>query len=212
MKEEKIVMSYEELYNKLTKIPDLEDRALLCTIYLTLARVGEITGHRHTHENYLRLGDVKIIGSFLEITIQIEKSGRKRKRTPVINLNNEMERNLAMPLLEYCEKRLQEEELIHRMKNNPEPLKVEHIKVFPFLEQTARRKFLRYFGYDYYQNIHMLRHLRSHHLIKNFGFDILHLQQIGGWKDIKTPSEYYAHLDTSMIKKKFESYDNITNS
>lgn len=73
------LISYEELKNHLLSISDEEHKALLCTIYAGMARVGEIMVGRTSRTRPLYCKDVVSFDNRMVLFIRTGKTGKPRK-------------------------------------------------------------------------------------------------------------------------------------
>lgn len=74
-----IFLSYEKLKDKLLDIKVEKHRALLCTIYAGMARVGEVTVGRYKKTSPLMGTDILSFENRIELHIMSEKGDRPRK-------------------------------------------------------------------------------------------------------------------------------------
>lgn len=73
------LITYDHLKDHLLSIGDQQHKALLCTIYAGMARVGEIVHGRYTKTKPLQAEDIKSYPNRIELFIKSEKGDRPRK-------------------------------------------------------------------------------------------------------------------------------------
>jgi len=73
------IMEYQELKERLQAIPNIQERALLCTIYACMARVSEIVGNSLTKRPGISTEDGKADDRRLIIKIMTLKTNNPRK-------------------------------------------------------------------------------------------------------------------------------------
>lgn len=183
-------ISYTDLQQKLSTIPDNFERNLLKTIYACCARVGEITIPRYkTYKGKGLMGkDIEITSSSLIFTLLTEKRNIARRvpisriDVPTHNYFKENEAWLTEDIINYV-KHFDGQELI-----------------FPRSTRWAEKVFEKYFG-EFGQRIHLLRHWRTTHLLSGAatGMPVPMgiVSKIGGWKGTSVLSSVY---DSSIIE------------
>ncbi len=182
MEAEEIRIEYEKLKNRLSEIPEtgkfLREKALLCTVYGAMARIGEVVRGRCTDSPSIKRSQITFPKNYpqhIVIMIKTEKVGLWR-RVPV---NKIKETWLVRPILLYSAQFTTEEEL------------------FPYTTRWAEKVFQRHFP-EYNQHIHLLRKWRATHLLsgeatgKPVPIDIV--ARMGGWTKLDTLAKVYALL------------------
>jgi len=169
-------ISYEELKNRLSEIPEsgkfLREKALLCTIYASLARVGEVVRGRYNNTESIRKKDIRIEKTHVVISLLTEKVGLVRS----VPVNKIRETWLVRPILLYSAQFTTEEEL------------------FPYTTRWAQKVFQKHFP-EYNQHIHLLRKWRATHLLQGkvtgATLPIHVVRRMGGWLDLERLSKVY---------------------
>jgi len=173
-----VLLSYDEVRNKLTSISVLRDRAFLSLAYGTLARVGEVVKGRYKFNPPIRRNQIFIGETHIFVTIQTEKTGLPRR----VPINMVKEPWLVQPILEY----------MTYLGDDP------NRELFPFSTRWGEKIFERWFGT---QHIHLLRHWRATHLLQGVVTGApLHSQivaRMGGWTDLGSLSKTY---DGSVVE------------
>jgi len=168
--------SRQELLNVINKILNLEERAFICFLYLTGARVSEIC--QRVKKYQLEYANIKGTPFLIVNNVYTEK-----RRTPVFRRVpiplTKRESGFLKPFLDY----------------------VEHLGKDDVLFDFDRKKAWQIIRSKTYLFPHYLRHIRLTHLKIEHGFDALDLKQFTGWKDTR-PAETYAHLDVKNIAEK----------
>lgn len=201
----KDAISYAQTEEIFKRIRHLEERSLLILIYLTGARVSEILGKRGQNFNKEKLPKLNCItydskNQTFIITITRSKSKRNKKRSVLISYSEEPYYFEAV--LTWIEARRQQ----IRAKYKHRPAGDEWTDFEPLFKPQSYKRgvriFEKHFGFLYHQNIHMLRHLRTTHLLRNFGYSIFQISKVLGWDNIQIPASTYAHYDLSEIQNK----------
>lgn len=167
--------SRQELLNVIEKIYNLEHRALICFLYLTGARIGELLDIK---KYQLEFDTIKGTPFLIINNVKTLK-----RRTPVFRRVpiplTKREQPFLKPFLDFI-KPLEQDELL---------FKFDRKKAWAIVKDKT------------YLFPHYLRHIRLTHLKIEHGFDALDLKQFTGWKDTR-PAETYAHLDVRSIAEK----------
>lgn len=191
------LVSYEALKERLLTIPNEEHRALLCTIYACMARVGEIVNNRYTKEHGLLAGDGVVFPNKLVLKVKTEKTNRLRK---VILFKN------------------REAWLIEIIVNWATPID-EDLPLFPFSTSKAENIFKKYFpeftaargnlGGNSKHTIHWLRGWRYTHYrrgsITGKMVEGKVASLLGGWVSSATPERYYDFTEIEDHERELEN-------
>jgi len=176
------IITYEQLKTRLKTIPIAEHRALLCTIYACMARVGEVVRGRYTKTKGIEVKDGMLEKDMLILTVRTEKTHTPRK----IRLFKNRETWLIDIIVDWA-KRKQEGEL------------------FPYSTGTATKIFKKYFP-EFTSNrrgdvtaskhtIHWLRAWRYTHYrrgeITGKIVESKVASMMGGWVSSSVPERFY---------------------
>ena len=191
------LISYSELKNHLLSISVARDRALLCLIYASMSRVGEITYGRYTKTRPFAGADIHSFENRIELYVKGEKGGTFRK-VPVF-------RNREQWLVTIIEN------WRDRIGDGP---------LFPFSTQWAQVVFKRWFP-DIFSNrggnpdgskhtIHWLRGWRYSHYrrgeVTGSKVESKVASLLGGWVSSAVPERFY---DLTKIDDHMEELENV---
>lgn len=182
MEAEEIRIDYEKLKKRFSEIPEssdfLKEKALLCTVYGAMARIGEVVRGRYSGSASIKRSQITLSPKHPQhviIMIRTEKVGLWR-RVPV---NKIKETWLVRPILLYSAQFATDEEL------------------FPYTTRWAEKVFQKHFP-EYGQHIHLLRKWRATHLISGDAtgkpVPINIVARMGGWTKLDTLARVYALL------------------
>ena len=174
--EEMKMPSRQELLNVINKIYNLEHKALVCFLYLTGARVGEIV--KQVKKFQLEFENIR--GKPFLMVNNVLTLKRKRlvyRRIPIPLTKRE--RLFLQPFLDYVDPLPKDAVLFNMDRKMAWSIIRNKTYLFP----------------------HYLRHIRLTHLKLHHNFDSLDLKKFTGWKDTR-PAEVYAHLDVRDIAEK----------
>lgn len=163
----------------------IRDTALFCLLYLTGARVGEVTKRvRKKDFEQVKLKDK----NFFVISLFTEKN----KRHPIrrIPINTERENELMKYVLDYLEL-LKDEDVLF-------PFTIQRAwqivsKILIKYKKVSKNKFL--------NANHFLRHCRLTHLVVNYDFNDQDLVKYCGWTN-SIPATVYSHLRYKDLARK----------
>jgi len=179
-------MSLFEFQKKVEGIKKLRDRALICCLYLTGARISEIVRYNDKFYPGFKASQIKYEkhkGEDLVIFTNIpilknRKRKRKLRNIPVIS-NKDMDYFL-IELFRYVQ-----------------GLSGENPVLFPISRVRAWQIVNQHLGLF----PHYLRHLRTTHLVVVHGFDPASLREFHGWAN-SAPADTYTHLNWRNIADK----------
>lgn len=191
------MISYMELKDTLRAIPNNEHRALLCTIYACMARVGEIVRGRYTKTKGIMVEDGAYIPhKKLTLYVRTEKTGKPRK----IILFYNREKWLIDIIVAWAKKRGQGE-------------------LFPYSTKKAERIFKKYFpslksnrngdptGSKH--TIHWLRGWRYTHYrrgeVTGKRVESKIASLMGGWVSSAVPERLYDFTQIDDFEKELEN-------
>lgn len=182
MEAEEIRIDYEKLKEKLSNIPEfgafLKEKALLCTVYGAMARIGEVVRGRYNSTPSIKRSQIALSAKHpkhIVIMIKTEKVQLWRR----VPINKAKETWLVRPILLYSAQFATDEEL------------------FPHTTRWAEKVFAKHFP-EYGQHIHLLRKWRATHLLsgeatgKPVPIDVV--ARMGGWTKLDTLAKVYSLL------------------
>ena len=195
------VLSVPELlhFSSIENLGFLENRLIFNTLYLTGGRVSEVLA--------LRARDLKLDGDALMVFMTTLKNRQRHFRTipvPLKTIFSEEKRALD-ELLSYSSK--------CEAAYGPD------YKLFGFIHtrQTINWRFRQlkftcrgylkkdiFDAHQFYVYPHYLRHCRLTHLVRNYGFDAMHLTEFAGWSDPKV-AMVYVQLTGADLAEKFRN-------
>lgn len=189
------LITYKELQEQLLSVGDFQHKALLCTIYAGMARVGEIVKGRYTKTKALQSNAIKSFDNRIELFIKTEK-GDKPRKVPIF-------RNREQWLCDVIE---------GWQANITGPL-------FPYSTRWAEKVFREYFpdiiskrtgNVDGSKHtIHWLRGWRYSHYrrgdVTGRAVDSKIVSLMGGWKSSAVPERFY---DFTKIDDYHEELEN----
>jgi site-specific recombinase XerD len=163
----------------------VRDRALFCLLYLTGARIGEVTRRLRKKD----FETIKLKGSqFLIVDLYTEKNRKHPTRRVPVNM--ERENYLVNYVLEYLEL-LKDEDVLF-------PFTIQRAwqivsKILIKYKKVSKNKFL--------NANHFLRHCRLTHLVINYDFTDQDLVKYCGWTN-SIPATTYSHLRYKDLARK----------
>ena len=149
-------LDYETLKQRLMAIPNNRDRALLCLIYATGGRVGEIVWHRKYEQKPVQKKDIKNYTSTFEIFVFTEKIHIYRR----VILNKEVEPWLINIIELYSRAFTEDQYLFPMTTRNAQKI---FRKYFPEINVSRNDKVLG----QTIQGIHLMRKWRATHMKLN---------------------------------------------
>lgn len=163
-------ISYDQVKETITNIPNTDDQSLAALAYATGSRVSEL--NKIKKEDFFQEPE----GKYLFIWCIVLKKRKKGKTTrkAVVRMD---ETWLVTPILNKVNSLSNQEEIL-----------------FPYNRMFIYRHLIQSTGW----NPHGFRKLRATHLRKNFGFDAYQLKDFFEWSSIE-PSGYYVKLDNKEI-------------
>jgi len=200
-------MTPQDLYNKVLEIKDLRDRCFIIILYITAARVSEVTRYKKVFYpkkkvRYAKLGKklskVKYIPDYSKKPeLLLLKSGIKKEDITYEQLNGEEIMVIRLRNLKNKQERIKlvpfkiNDELAKKFKQIIDTylLTVEDgYELFPFEKRNGER-IVSQIGF----NPHFLRKLRLTHLVRYNNFSDQKLKTFAGWSDSR-PSKHYIKI------------------
>jgi len=163
-------ISYEQVKQTITNIPNLNDQCLAALAYATGSRVSEL--NQIKKKDFFQEPDGKYL--FIWCLVLKKRKAGKTTRKAVVRMD---ETWLVTPILNKVNALVNEEDIL-----------------FDFNRMYIYRHLIKVTGW----NPHGFRKLRATHLRKNFGFDAYQLKDFFEWSSIE-PSGYYVKLDNKEI-------------
>lgn len=154
-------IDYEEIKKTIFNINNPRDKALLCVIYSTGARIGEV--------EMIKKSDLKVQELNNNVCLVYNLFTEKRRATiyRLVPVRMDLEEWLIQPVLQFMNFGYGE-------------------KLFKIKQRQMRKIVHKYFGV----HPHILRHSRATHLVRYYRFTDTTLTRVMGWKDAKMATRY----------------------
>jgi integrase len=180
-------MAYQELQKRLNNIEVKQDKAFLKLVYVSVARVGEITRYRIQQTKTVRdnppitKNDIEILSNMIKINLITEKTLRERT-VPVMRIADDSQRYFKKSE-EWLTK-----DIIDYVCSHSETI------LFDKSTRWGQNIFKKYFP-EYNYHIHLLRHWRATHLLQGTAtgvpVPINIVSKMGGWSNATVLSLIY---------------------
>lgn len=170
--EEDIIISTEDIIERINTIPELETKALASTLFLTGARLNEIRGELKFNQiREILTDDKKEFIHFINIKTEKKRREGKHPRTIPVPINDKY-RPLINNLYDFIE--------YGNFHKNPEE------PIFKIKDRNCRLKINKYLGI----NPQRLRVYRQTLLVREENFGVLHLVKFNNWSNSEMAKEY----------------------
>lgn len=167
--------SEQDMVDKIRVIPDISQRALVSTTFLTCARVGEVVKNKYNPKyKGIRKSDIRkeildgeTFTLFNLLNQKAKRKSKERKDIP-IKMSNDIDRTLVGFIRQYTNTKQDNDVLFPMSTSRAAVIINKHLKMNP----------------------HFLRHLRLTHLCHQRDYSEHHLMQVAGWSDTRQSSTY----------------------
>lgn len=184
----------EQIERGIHQLPHLKIKALGSFLYLTGARISEVTGHKPIKYEGIKTNQLimeNIDGKDFLIVKKVPCLKRKKGDVVFRNIPISLEENkeLISYILQY-----------KKQRETEEPVKdFKYPRLFNLCRQGAWKMVDRHFNWF----THFFRHLRTTHLTERYSFNPADLKEYHGWTTI-APADKYVHLNYMRIAKKMK--------
>jgi len=172
------VQSVLQILNKIDRIDNIRDKALVSYLYLTGARISEVLFKVKIKDITVEKNDGRVFYVFYLYT------EKRREKTDIY-------RKVGIP---YDKNKDFIDIILGYIKRSG---LVESSYLFDINRRTAHRLCVKWMGF----HPHFLRHTRLTHLASMYGFNALELQQFAGWTNTN-PASVYVHLNWKDLSNK----------
>jgi site-specific recombinase XerD len=186
------VIDAEIIKSMVVACKHLRDKLLICLLYETGCRIGQALGLRHA--------DIETFNNVIKIYPRDTNANHARAKScdeNIIHVNDTL-----MKL--YCDYYMQEcgevdsDYVFINLWEGEIGKPISYNSVITLFQRLSKKL-------DTHVTPHMLRHTHATDLIKA-GWDMAHVQQRLGHKDIQTTINTYTHLSNDDLKEKYQAY------
>ncbi len=169
------------------------DKFLICLLYETGMRIGEVLGLRHEDIDSTGINEIHVSKRLNNINAARAKSGSR-----IIHVSKELMQLYGDYLIEEYPEEIESDYVFVNCWSKPVGIAIQKSNIDGLFRRLAKKTGIK-------ASSHLLRHTHATELIRA-GWDMMHVQKRLGHADVQTTINTYIHLSDTDLKEEYEKY------
>ncbi|MGB6296190.1 MAG: tyrosine-type recombinase/integrase [Rivularia sp. (in: cyanobacteria)] len=169
------------------------DKFLICLLYETGMRIGEVLGLRHEDIDSTGINEINVVKRLNNHNGARAKSGRR-----TIHVSKELMQLYGDYLIEEYPEEIESDYVFVNCYKKPIGIPIKKSNIDGLFRRLAKKTGIK-------ASPHLFRHTHATELIRA-GWDMMHIQKRLGHASVQTTINTYVHLNDSDLKEEYKKY------